>query len=118
MNIEDSEKQMQSISDFLKYHKDVLESQPYEKYLTAVISVDVGAFGASIHLNDEAFDRVIQNPKIVFDYGCDPLGVTVVAVSPKSMQCSFVWNDVTVLCVRPLDASKITDNLSENMEAS
>ena len=118
MKIEDVEKYMESISEFLEYHEDVLEGEPYKRYVSSVTSIDVGYFGASIHINEEAFDRVIQNPKVVFDYGCDPLGVTVIPTSSTTMQCSFVWNDVTVLCVKDLDTSKLTCDSSQSVGVS
>ena len=109
MNIDKVSNLMRQMAEFLEYHSLVLENEtPYVLYGSAVTSIGASFDGACIHLNEEAFDRVIKNPQVVMDYGCDPLGVEVTVNSSKTMRCSFMWNDIEVMCLKDLDLSKVT----------
>ena len=111
MNIDKVNKLMEQVSEFLEYHSSVLENdEPYKRYTTAVMSISICFTGCSIQLNEESFSRVITNPKITMDYGCDPLGITSKVTSSESMQSSFMWNDLRIMCVKDLDLSQVTEN--------
>ena len=113
MRIETTLDAMRKVKDFLEYHASVLDD--IER--APVTSIDIGTFtgkkDATIFLNEEAFDRVIKNPKIIMDYGCDPLGVEVTLHSNKTMKYSFIWDGLEIMCLKDLDLSKLTSQQSE-----
>ena len=110
MKTNEINKLMQQVAEFLEYHSSVLENdEPYKRYNTAVTSISISFYKCSIQLNEEAFNRVIKNPKITTDYGCDPLGITTTVSSSKTMHCSFMWHDLEIMCVKDLDLSELTE---------
>ena len=110
MKIEQLNKLMDQVAEFLEYHSSVLENdEPYKRYTTAVTSISISFSTCFIQLNEEAFSRVITNPKITMDYGCDPLGITTTVTSSESMQSSFMWKDLRIMCVKDLDLSQVTE---------
>lgn len=108
--IETTLNELEKVKDFLEYHASVLK----DGERGVILSVDIGGLrGTCIFLNEDAFDRVVKNPQVVMDYGCDPLGVEVTLHSNKTMKYSFIWNDLEIMCLKDLDLSKLTSQQSE-----
>ena len=110
MKVETTINEIEKVKDFLEYHAPVLKAGNHG----SLTSVDISAFRSTcIFLNEDAFDRVVKNPQVVMDYGCDPLGVEVTLHSNKTMEYSFMWNDMEIMCLKDLDLSKLTSQQSE-----
>ena len=114
MKIEQINKLMREVKDFLEYHSLVLENgEPYKSYCSAVTSVSMSFGKCCIQLNEEAFDRVIKNPTLIMDYGYVPGGITTIVSSSETMHSSFEWNSLEIMTVKDLDISKITPAKTE-----
>lgn len=103
MNVNEVIETQQKVNDFLLYHKDVIDEVKSDRYVSAVLSVYIGSLESSVHFNEDVFDAVVKNPKVITDHGCDPLGVRISPTSSQAMECSFLWNGLRIYCIKNLD---------------